>query len=159
MDYISNKATDCSWKTKQSLAEFIARLAESDDANESLSDLPERDKELVGDFEEEDNEIEFWNHVVTHDATSVNLVFRTSRFLDELDGEAVSEIMPVKLSLKSPTNSSLLPSCSYMMWGMSYVQTIFWKFSKNVPRFKFKKNSHSSVEKILNSIPYSVKCI
>ena len=62
------------------------------------SNLPERDEELVGHFEDEDNEIEFWIPVVTHDVTSVNLVFRTNTFLDELDGEAVSKIMPVKLS-------------------------------------------------------------
>ena len=88
-------AADCSGKTELSLAEVLAKLAELDDENESLSQLTEGDVELVGDFEDEDNGIGFLNPVVTHNATSVNIVFQTNILSDELDGEAVSEIMPM----------------------------------------------------------------
>ena len=42
----------CFGKAKLSLAEVLAKLAESGDENESLSDLTENDEELVGDFED-----------------------------------------------------------------------------------------------------------
>ena len=88
-------AAGCSGKTKLSLAEVLAKLAESDDENESLNDFTESDEELVGDFEDEDKEIGFLNPVATGNATSVDPVFQTNMLLIELDGEVVREIMPM----------------------------------------------------------------
>ena len=88
-------AAGCSGKTELSLVEVLVKLAELHNESESLSQLIEGDVELVGDFEDEDNGIGFLNPVGTHNATSVNAVFQTNILSDELDGEAVSEIMPM----------------------------------------------------------------
>lgn len=82
-------------KTKLSLAEVLAKLDVSGDKNESLSDLTQGYEELVGDFEEEENEVGFLDPVVTDNGASVNPVFQTKILLGELDGEAASEIMPI----------------------------------------------------------------
>ena len=48
---------------------------------------------LGGDFEDEVNQVEFLDPVVTDNGASVDPVFQTSILLDELDGEAVSELL------------------------------------------------------------------
>ena len=79
-------------KTKLSLVELLAKLARWDSENESLNDLTESDEELVGDFEDEDEEIGFLNSVVTHNASvdPVHCSIQTNILLDELDSEVVT---------------------------------------------------------------------